>query len=305
MSSSSSRRSAHQPAVRSKTIWTWRRRVLRREEDEWTARLETAGYSSWSLTEKPGQTRMLLTVYLAGRSESIELIRKWGGRAESVSKKMWLSAGPATALKIGPELRIFHQRPASRTSLNSGELYIPHGLAFGSGEHSTTFMLLRELMRHDFSIRDSVLDLGTGSGILALTARRLGVKRIVATDFDEEAVRTAQRNEELNFRGALIQWRRGDVKRLRFRNRFALVMANLYSGILCEAAEAIGRGVKRDGELWLSGILRTQRREVEVAYEAEGFHLLRALQRGRWVMLRWRKPAQAKTGGLRKSVQTK
>jgi ribosomal protein L11 methyltransferase len=179
---------------------------------------------------------------------------------------------------------------------------VPHGLAFGSGEHATTFLLLRALTRH--GNLSAVLDLGTGSGILALAARRLGAAKIAALDFDPEAIRTARRNERLNFRLPTIHWRQADVKKLRTQNGYELVLANLFSGILCAAAEIITGAVAPGGELWMSGILRPQRQEVVEAYEKRGWRLLRAVRRGKWVMLQWRRP-HAGTGVLKKTVQIK
>jgi ribosomal protein L11 methyltransferase len=132
----------------------------------------------------------------------------------------------------------------------------------------------------------SVLDLGTGSGVLALAARLFGARKIVATDFDPDAVRTAAQNEALNFSEQLIRWRRADVKKLRASVQYDLVLANLFSGILCEAAPQIAASVAPTGQLWLSGILVTQQQEVIAAYRRQGMKLIRAFRRGKWVMLK-------------------
>ena len=65
-----------------------------------------------------------------------------------------------------------------------------------------------------------MLDLGTGSGVLALAARLFGARKIVATDFDPDAIRTARQNEALNFSKALIRWRCADVRKLRATARY-------------------------------------------------------------------------------------
>ena len=166
-------------------------------------------------------------------------------------------------------------------------------MAFGSGEHATTFMLLRALAQRSDLEKAVVLDLGTGSGILALLARRRGGRRIVATDFDPDAIRTARTNERLNFPDAQIQWRVADVRRLRARGRYHLVLANLFSGILIAAAAVIAASVAPGGELWLSGILRTQSDEVARAYRKIGLKFIGRKSRGKWVMLHFRSPRAA------------
>jgi ribosomal protein L11 methyltransferase len=133
-----------------------------------------------------------------------------------------------------------------------------------------------------------VLDLGTGSGILALAARRLGARRIVAIDFESVAVRTARENERRNFSRPLIDWRCADVRKISATKKYELLLANLFSGILCEASAAIAGAVAPGGRLWLSGILRRQEKEVVAAYRRQGLRLDRAARRGKWVLLEWR-----------------
>jgi len=191
---------------------------------------------------------------------------------------------------------IIHEKARGRKKHVVPQLHIPHGLAFGSGEHATTYMLLRELTRREdwsrsTSRRTTVLDLGTGSGVLALTARLLGARKIVATDFDPDAVRTARQNETLNFAEPQVRWRCADVKKLRAMVRYDLVLANLFSGILSEAAPQIAGCVSGSGELWLSGILDSQKDEVNAAYRKQGLRLIEARRRGKWVMLQFARAA--------------
>ena len=214
----------------------------------------------------------------------------WGGRVRAVDAREWIKTCPTPSTQIGRRLEIVHEKAQSRKKPAWPRLHIPHGLAFGSGEHATTYMLLLALARQDdwsktAVRRTTVLDLGTGSGVLALTARLFGARKIVATDFDPDAVRTARQNEALNFSTPLIRWRRADVRKLRATVRYDLVLANLFSGILGEAAPQIAGCVSPGGQLWLSGILNSQQEEVVSAYRGQGLKLIRAVRRGKWVML--------------------
>ena len=251
-------------------------------------RLREAGCPLVAFTEKPGAARVQLNAYPASRREAIALAHQWGGTVLGVDVRQWLKAQPVLPTQIGTKLEIVHEESRGRKKPAMPQLHVPHGLAFGSGEHATTSMLLRELTRRGDFTGTTVLDLGTGSGVLALAARLFGARKIVATDFDPDAVRTARQNEALNFSEPLIRWRRGDVKKLTPKARYDLVLANLFSGILEEAAPQISSSVAPGGELWLSGILKAQEAGVVTAYRKQGMKLIQASRRGKWVMLKLR-----------------
>ncbi len=272
----------------SKIHWCWRRWIARADDESWVESLRRRNCHSWAVTESPRRIRSLLTVYLPTRAEAASLVRDLGGAVFPVRPRQWLSSRPMPPLRIDAGFQIVHEKLRAPKKAGPAQLYLPHGLAFGSGEHATTFMLLRALSRRTFSPSDNVLDLGTGCGVLALAARLFGERRIVATDFDAEAIRTGRQNEARNFSGQMIRWQKADVKFLRAKSRYDLVLANLFSGILCEAARPIAASLKNGGELWLSGILRTQQEDVEAAYRRAGLKLTRVVRRGKWVMLQWR-----------------
>ena len=277
-----------------RTAWCWRRWIARTDEALWTERLLSGGFPAGIFIERPNRARLLLEIYSATKGEAQKLFRGLGGSIYAVGMEQWLKPKLTPPTCIGRRLEIIHGESAKGKSAAEMRLRIPHGLAFGSGEHGTTFMLLRALMKFSSLDGKSVLDLGTGSGVLALAARHLGARKIVATDFDATAVRTARENEALNFSTAMIQWRRADVKKLRPTVRYDLVLANIFSGILIETARTISASVKEDGQLWLSGILREQEAGVIAAYHKAGMRLVSSGYRGKWVMLQMKR-VQSKT----------
>lgn len=267
--------------MRSFSSWRWNRLIERDEEFRWTEQLVTASELNWMVIEKPGRQRLKLEAYFNAQKAALAFQRKWGGQVERFAPKR---PAPPRPVRVDARLTIVHDEKSQRAG---GRLVIPFGIAFGSGEHATTLMLLRALARKRDLADRAVLDLGTGSGVLALAARALGAKPIMATDLDPAAIRTARRNEALNFRSRRVGWELADVRRLRARPRFGLVIANLFSGILVEAAPRIARVLESGGELWLSGVLRPQQKEVAAAYRAAGLRHLRTTTRGKWVMQRW------------------
>ena len=246
--------------------------------------MQAGGKTNWMIIERPGRIRLLIEAYFQTRSEAEALVPAWGGRVGRILK-IDETQKPGPPIHVSANLKLVREKRARSARKNS--LYIPYGMAFGSGEHATTLMLSRALARRSDLPQTTLLDLGTGSGVLALIARKLGTRKIMATDFDPDAIRTARQNESQNFSSPLVRWECADVKKLRARAAHSLIVANLFSNILCEAASPIVRALRKDGELWLSGILRHQQEEVAAAYRAAGLRLLKTTTRGKWVMQQW------------------
>lgn len=270
------------------SAWIWRRWISAAARDEWIARLEAADCSTWTLTERPGASRFMLAVYSTHQADLTNLRKKFGGRVHTIAETSWLPK-PTPPTRIGRALEIVHGEPRGGKvpAREKTRLYIPHGIAFGSGEHATTFMLLRELAKVGDWTGARVLDLGTGSGALALAARKFGAVDITATDFDPNAIRTACQNEALNFSEPIIGWHCTDVRKLRATRRYDLVLANLFSELLIETARPVASSVAPGGRLWLSGILVSQARAVSAAYRRQGLKPAATSRRGKWVMLQF------------------
>lgn len=148
------------------------------------------------------------------------------------------------------------------------------GLSFGTGQHPTTRFCLEQLAAgRKPGVPQSFLDIGTGSGILAIAAARLGYRPVEAFDFDPDAVRIAQGNARQNGVSRKIQISRKDLTRMPPAGRFDIVCANLIHDLLLAGQSRILRQVKAGGTLVLAGLLRHQFPEVRRAYEAAGMKL--------------------------------
>lgn len=158
------------------------------------------------------------------------------------------------------------------------------GLSFGTGQHPTTGFCLRQLVaRRNPGEAQSFLDIGTGSGILAIAAAKLGYAPVGAFDFDPEAVRTARANARKNRVGGRIRFSRQDVTKLpRQGARYSLVCANLISDLLVAERERILSRVQPDGLLVIAGILKEEFPRVQRAYEAAGLRLVASRTENEW-----------------------
>jgi ribosomal protein L11 methyltransferase len=164
------------------------------------------------------------------------------------------------------------------------------GLSFGTGQHPTTAYCLREIIRaQEPGKAQSLLDLGTGSGVLAIAAARLGYTPIHACDFDADAVRIARSNAKRNEVPLRINFSHADVTRLttRPKTRFSVVCANLISTLLVEQTRRILCQLAPGGVLILAGILKSEFKIVSNAYERAGLTLRRSHVSGEWRSGTW------------------
>ena len=147
---------------------------------------------------------------------------------------------------------------------------IDPGMAFGTGTHPSTQMCLQfmEEVIPSFSRTPSVLDVGTGSGILAIAARRMGVKKITAIDIDPVAIDCARVNARANRTGRGISFRIGTPAEL--KASYDLVVANLLPQELLNTAPALAGLTARSGKLIISGFLTKQGREMAAAFQRQG-----------------------------------
>jgi ribosomal protein L11 methyltransferase len=187
-------------------------------------------------------------------------------------------------LRIGSRLIVSRTRDPIRKG--APRIVIPAEAAFGTGEHATTAMCLRMLERvtRKLGAGWSMLDAGTGSGILAIAGSRFGANRIIAIDNDPMASAIATRNAEAN-KVRNIEFRTGDVLQQKFREKFDLITANLFSEILVAALPVWKRALATDGYLILSGILRSQERGLVASLRRNGLGVREARRRGKWIAL--------------------
>lgn len=141
------------------------------------------------------------------------------------------------------------------------------GRAFGTGSHPTTSLCLK-LMEENISEGDSVIDVGTGSGILMIAADRLGASEIYGTDIDELAVESAKENLELNnISEDKAKVYKGDLISVVEGKKFDVVVANILADVLLILLHDISKVVKPNGKIIFSGIIEDKcellRREVE------------------------------------------
>jgi len=237
---------------------------------------------------RPAPGRAILVAWFGTRAGAEAAARELGAGAavEAVPARDW---GEEWKRGLGPVSvgRVF-LRPSwveARPPPGAAEVVLDPGMAFGTGTHPTTGLCL-EAVDAFLAARPgaSVLDVGTGSGILAIAAAKLGAGRVVGIDDDPVAVEVARENAERN--GAAVDVRIDPAGAL--RGRFDLVVANILANVLVALAPAIAARTAPGGEVVLAGVLAPQEGEVADAYRRQGLSPLPGARREEWVLLRFR-----------------
>lgn len=164
------------------------------------------------------------------------------------------------------------------------------GMAFGTGTHDTT-RLCMELLEKYITPQDTVLDVGCGSGILAITAALLGANKIIGCDIDEVAVKVAGENAALNGVQDRIAFHQGDLTS-QVEGSFQIICANIVADVIIRLSEDAGRYLAKDGIFITSGIIDTREQDVLNALEQNGFQVIERRTSGGWVALACKAKAQ-------------
>jgi ribosomal protein L11 methyltransferase len=222
-------------------------------------------------------------------------------RVEKVEDRDWvtLSQQGLEPIRAG---RFFVHTPAHREEAPPGAiaLEIDAGRAFGTGQHETTSGCLVALsrMRDQGLSFDNILDLGTGTGLLAFAALKLWpAARVIASDIDSVAIEVSEENAAIN--GIRIGRGRAQVElavapgmehgRLKARAPYDLIIANILAGPLIELAPSVSAALEPGGRLMLAGLLNQQAEAVAAAYRRQGLMLSIRIDRGEWPTLVMRK----------------
>ena len=203
-------------------------------------------------------------------------------------EKDWLRMGQA-GLKPFPVGNRFYIIPSPELSgglpRNRFPLWLQPGLAFGTGTHESTQLCLEALEQMSLKGK-KLLDIGTGSGILAIAAAKLGCRKAVACDIDLDAIRTARVNGVTNQCDTEIEWVPLSIQDIK-SGPFDVIVANLTAEIILNEIKTIHSRLRSGGNLILSGILDTQLSRVRDALKLKRIKLsrIRTRHKGEWTCL--------------------
>lgn len=162
------------------------------------------------------------------------------------------------------------------------EIVITPKMSFGTGHHATTFMMMQQMRNIPF-LGKSVFDFGTGTGVLAILAEKLGAASVFAVDNDDWSIENARENCQFN-NCALVELEKMDSANT--GRRFDIILANINKNVILENMNALGEGLVPGGILLLSGLLEADETDIRTKAGEAGLNYVGKTIRTGWISLK-------------------
>lgn len=184
------------------------------------------------------------------------------------------------ATEIGERLAVVPSWEKYDNKDNRTILHIDPGAAFGTGTHATTSLCLDMLQKY-VDCNTEMLDIGCGSGILAVASVLLGAEKAIGVDIDAQSVKTAKENAEINGVTDKTEFIVGDLAE-KVTGKYSLVCANIVADVVIRLLESVKNYMEEDGVLIVSGIIDLREEDVLAAAEKYGFAVIEKQYKDNW-----------------------
>ncbi len=272
-------------------MFVWSKLSAAKWMDAWEERF--AGNPNLVIEMVKGGKSIRVQLFCNTQKEAEAIVPQFGGTVRKVSQTEW--SKPVEAPRPLKVRDVFLLTAESRKKAlaalkkeNPGRelIIIPPEMAFGTGDHATTSTCLRMLVdvaRERKGTDWTMADLGTGTGVLAIAARKLGSGETYACDFDPFAVAVGVRNIERNGTPEVIMVEQDVLKWKPRKKGYDVVIANIFSTVLIQAWPVIAKSLAPKGDLIVSGILASQAWDVFKAAAGSGLGFTKVIRKGKWV----------------------
>lgn len=160
------------------------------------------------------------------------------------------------------------------------EIVITPKMSFGTGHHATTYMMMRQMRELDFQNK-TIFDFGTGTGILAILAEKLGAKKITAIDVDDWSIENAEENFERNNCSAIEVKLSSQIP----AQKFDVILANINRNVILDYMPELVKALQPNATILFSGLLIADENDIDAAALANGLRFVRKMERTGWLSL--------------------
>lgn len=262
--------------------------------DAWEDRFH--GNPNTVITRLKTNKTVRVEVYTESEDEAQSIKKQFGGSIRKLVHKNWAAlTEPSNApIKIRSSIIITGLRDDDARDKMAKDfpgrhiVQIPADMAFGTGDHATTstcMRLLVDIAKERSSSDWDLLDLGTGTGVIAIAARMLGAHHCEGMDFDPQAIKVARRNVRRN-QVSLVKMSEVDVLDWQPTRKWPVVVANLFSTILQQAFPTIAKAMEDKGDIIVSGILYEQWEQTQAIAQKSGLYFTQIIRKGKWMTAR-------------------
>jgi ribosomal protein L11 methyltransferase len=262
------------PEILSGLLWELDITGLTEEDDH--IKIFTAEESSVSLE---------LVDNLLRKMQSDHIINSFKIEREILEDKNWNELWEKSREVIRVSDRIVIKPSFKEYTPNQNEivLTIDPKMSFGTGEHQSTKLVLRLLEKY-VENGMKILDVGSGTGILAIASIKLGAKKAVAVDSDEICLDNCKENCAVNEVEDFVEILTGEIDVVKEKD-FDLIIANIHKNVLIEIAEKIQTRLKPNGKFILAGLLASDQKDIEAKYHSLGFRTEQVEQMDEWIAI--------------------
>ncbi|MCB0496329.1 MAG: 50S ribosomal protein L11 methyltransferase [Cyclobacteriaceae bacterium] len=166
------------------------------------------------------------------------------------------------------------------------ELLITPKMSFGTGHHETTYLMLAEMLEMDFHA-SNVMDAGTGTGVLAILAKKRGAQHVFAFDVDDWCVENTMENAELNH--VELHVIKASIEGIEQQPEYDVLLANINKNVLLSQMNYYAGVLRQGGDMLLSGFYTEDIEDIKEQAHQEGFVFEKKRERNNWSMLRFKK----------------
>jgi len=256
--------------------------VSAEQKDIFIAKLSLAGFEGFEETENG------LKAFIPSKSFREEILEEIAGKrnvynksviAETNWNKLWESNFDPVVIDEFVAIRAGFHQPIKEVE---HEIIITPKMSFGTGHHATTFMMIQQMKQIDFSGK-TVLDFGTGTGVLAIVAEKLGAKKIIAVDNDDWSIENADENVKNN-NCERIELRKADTASA--DNDFDVILTNINKNVIFDNFSLLVNQLVPGGVILLSGLLAGDEDVIFHKTSEYSLHIIQTTVRDNWLCLK-------------------